>query len=88
MQIMWRHTGNPTRFFCFDAECFLLLMPFLLHMSMATFVISCVAFIFFTIISRRGIPLMVALRIMRTAVIGRIRPSCDTRQFRVRCWYS
>lgn len=84
---MWRDTGISPKFFFFDARCFVMLLPFLFHISQLTFVFSCVSILFFALIERRGISPDIAMLMVRTKVIGKIRPSIDVKTFRVRCWY-
>lgn len=84
---MWRDTGITTRFFFLDAQCFVMLIPFLVHMSKLTMWISLLSILFFGIIERRGISPIIALRMLRTKINGRIRPAADTQNFRIRSWY-
>lgn len=85
---MWRNTGILPRFFFFDARSFIMILPFLFHMSKLTFIFSCISIFFFALIERLGISPDIALRMVRTKIIGPIRPSAtDTKIFRTRCWY-
>ena len=86
-ELMWRDTGYYPKLGPIDARCLILVFPFFMHISYTTFVLCITSIIIFDIIQRQGISIYVAIIMIRTFVMGDVRPAYDTRTFRKRCWY-
>jgi len=82
MDIHWRNTQKPVRFFMLDARAFLAVLLFLLHMRMWTFVMAIVIMVLFMIFERRGLTFAASLRALRCWILGERRPAQHRRSHR------
>ena len=82
MDIHWRNTQRPVRFFMLDARAFLALLLFLVHARLWTFILAVVVMITFWILERRGLTFESSLRAFRCWILGRRRPATSRRTAR------
>jgi intracellular multiplication protein IcmT len=82
MDIHWRNSQKPARFFAFDARAFLALLLFLVHARVWTFTLAIVVMVIFWILERRGLTFSASLRAMRSWVLGSKRPANQPRSKR------
>jgi intracellular multiplication protein IcmT len=82
MDIHWRNTQKPVRFFFLDARAFLAVLLFLLHMRLWTFVLAIVVMLIFLLLERRGLTFAASLRAMRCWILGVRRPANRRSAFR------
>lgn len=82
MDVHWRNTQKPARFFMFDARVAAVLMIFLMHMRLWTLVLAILAFALFYILERVGLTFDSALRAIRCYILGRNRPANHRRSIR------
>lgn len=75
MDIHWRNTQKPARFFFLDARSFVAVLLFLAHMRLWTFGLAVGVMLFFYILENRGLTFEASLRAMRVWLIGRNRPA-------------
>ncbi len=75
MDIHWRNTQKPARFFMFDARVFIAIFVFLIHARAWTFALVVLAMLFFWIMERRGLTFEAAMRALRVWILGRNRPA-------------
>ncbi len=75
MDLHWRNTQKPARFFSLDARAFTAIFLFLVHAKLWTFVLAITTMIVFWIFERRGLTFEAALRSMRSWILGRRRPA-------------
>jgi intracellular multiplication protein IcmT len=82
MDIHWRNTQKPVRFFILDARAFLAVLLFLVHMRLWTFVLAILVMLLFWIFERRGLTFASSLRALRCWVVSEKRPANHRRTFR------
>lgn len=75
MDLHWRNTQKPARFFALDARAFAAIFLFLVHARLWTFVLALVVMLIFWIFERRGLTFESALRAMRSWILGSRRPA-------------
>ncbi|HEU0117315.1 MAG TPA: IcmT/TraK family protein [Alphaproteobacteria bacterium] len=75
MDIHWRNTQKPARFFALDARAFAAILLFLLHARLWTFILAIVVMFVFWLLERRGLTFEASLRALRSWVLGRKRPA-------------
>ena len=75
MDLHWRNSQKPARFFALDARAFTAILLFLVHARIWTFAFALFVMLLFWIFERRGLTFESALRAMRVWLIGRRRPS-------------
>jgi intracellular multiplication protein IcmT len=75
MDLHWRNTQKPARFFALDARAFAAIFLFLVHARLWTFVLAIVVMLAFWIFERRGLTFEAALRAIRSWILGRRRPA-------------
>jgi intracellular multiplication protein IcmT len=66
----WRDSARQVRFFGIDARVSFLLLFFVLHLRLWTFILSLIGIIFFVLIERLGFSLKLFLRICRGILAG------------------
>lgn len=82
VDIHWRNTQKPVRFFFLDARVFIALLLFILHVRLWTFIaLLCVLFAFW-LFEQRGLTFPAALRAFRAWILGRRRPANSRRAIR------
>ena len=74
MDLHWRNTQKPARFFAVDARAFAAVFLFLVHARLWTLALAIVVMIVFWFFERRGLTFEAALRAMRAWVLGVNRP--------------
>jgi intracellular multiplication protein IcmT len=74
MDLHWRNTQKPARFFAFDARAFGSIMLFLVHARLWTFVLVILTMLAFWLMERRGLTFEASLRAGRVWILGRRRP--------------
>ena len=80
----WRNTARPARFFMLDARACLVVLLFLVHVRLWTFLLMMSVFLLLGILERFGMTIPVALRRIRLFFIGPYRPAlvkASTRKF-------
>ncbi len=82
MDIHWRNTQKPARFFALDARAFIAIVLFLLHARLWTFILALSVMLLFWILERRGLTFEASLRAFRCWTLGRNRPANQRRAFR------
>lgn len=75
IDIHWRNTQKPARFFVLDARAFIAFMVFMVHARTWTLVIAIVVMIFFWILERYGLTFDASLRAIRCWFFGKKRPA-------------
>jgi intracellular multiplication protein IcmT len=75
MEVHWRDTQRPARFFIFDARSFAAIFLFLIHARLWTFSLAIVVMIIFWLFERRGLTFESALRAIRAWILGSRRPA-------------
>lgn len=75
MDVHWRNTQKPARFFIFDARAAVAVMLFLVHMRLWTLLVVIVIMIIFWIFERFGLTFDSAIRAVRCWFLGIIRPA-------------
>jgi intracellular multiplication protein IcmT len=75
MDLHWRNTQKPARFFALDARASITTIFFLAHAKMWTFVLAIVVMVIFWFFERRGLTFDAALRAFRSWLVGRRRPA-------------
>lgn len=75
MDIHWRNTQKPARFFFLDARCFLAILLFLVHARHWTLAVAISIMIVFWLLERRGMTFESALRAFRCWILGKWRPA-------------
>lgn len=71
----WRYTGRSPKLGPFDATALFPLGLFILWWRLWTLVIAIIGVVFFLVLSRRGINAVIALRLARGWLAGRVRPA-------------
>jgi len=82
MDIHWRNTQKPARFFALDARAFVAILVFLVHARLWTFILALSVMLLFWVFERRGLTFEASLRAMRSWIIGRKRPANHRRSMR------
>jgi intracellular multiplication protein IcmT len=82
MDIHWRNTQKPTRFFMLDARAFLAILLFLLHARLWTFIFAIFIMFVFLFLERRGLTFPASLRALRAWIVGVRRPANHRRAIR------
>jgi len=75
MDLHWRNSQKPARFFALDARAAAALMLFLVHARLWTFTLAVVVMLVFWLLERRGLTFEAALRAWRSWLVGRHRPA-------------
>ena len=70
MEAHWRDTARPAKFFIIDAKAAFPFLLFLMHITMWTFILACLATVFFTLLARWGFTVAVFMRWLRSAIAG------------------
>ena len=84
MDIHWRNTQKPARFFAVDARAFSAIFLFLIHARLWTFILAIIVMFIFWAFERRGLTFEASLRAVRCWLLGRRRPA--TLAMRQRYW--
>jgi len=79
MNINWRNTQKPARFFSLDARAAGSLLLFLLHARLWTFILAIVVMLAFWLLERRGLTFESSLRAFRCWFLGKNRPANNRR---------
>ena len=82
MDIHWRNTQKPARFFIFDARAFLAILLFLVHARLWTFTLAILVMVVFLFFERRGLTFEASLRALRCWLMGEHRPANHWRAIR------
>jgi len=75
MDIHWRNTQKPVRFFFLDARAFIGVLFSLVHARIWVFLLAFLLLIAFWLFERKGLVFGAAVRAMRSWFIGRWRPA-------------
>jgi intracellular multiplication protein IcmT len=75
MDIHWRNTQKPVRFFFMDARAFSGVLFLLVHFRVWVLTLCAIMMIIFWLFERRGLAFGPALRSIRSWLIGRHRPA-------------
>ena len=79
MDIHWRNTQKPARFFILDARAFLAFLFFLVHMRLWTLYVVIAIMFFFWLMERFGLTFEASLRAVRCWFLGQNRPANSRR---------
>lgn len=79
MDIHWRNTQKPVRFFFLDARAFVAVLFLLVHARVWSFVTVIAIMATFWFFERRGLTFSAALRAFRSWVLGKKRPANSRR---------
>lgn len=79
MDIHWRNTQKPVRFFVFDARAFIGVLFLLLRARIWVLVLCLASMGIFWAFERRGLSFDSALRAMRCWLVGKRRPANSRR---------
>ncbi len=82
MDIHWRNTQKPARFFALDARAFVAILLFLVHARLWTFLVAISVMFVFWMLERRGLTFEASLRAFRSWSLGRNRPATQRRAIR------
>lgn len=74
MDLHWRNSQKPARFFALDARAFAAIFLFLVHARLWTFILAVVVMFVFWLLERRGLTFEAALRALRSWILGSRRP--------------
>jgi len=75
MDIHWRNSQKPVRFFFMDARSFGGVFFFLIHARVWVLVLTGFSLIFFWLLERKGLSVSASVRAIRSWLIGRHRPA-------------
>lgn len=75
MDLHWRNTQKPARFFALDARAFAAVLVFLVHARLWTFGLVVIVMLIFWVAERRGLTFEAALRALRAWLAGARRPA-------------
>lgn len=75
MDVHWRNSQKPVRFFFVDARSAIATFLFLLHARAWTFDLALLVIAIFWLFERRGLTFEAALRALRSWIVGRRRPA-------------
>ncbi len=75
MDIHWRNTQKPTRFFFMDARAFAAFLLFLVHARWWTFGVVVASVVVLWLLERRGLTFDAAVRAVRSWLVGPKRPA-------------
>ena len=79
MDIHWRNTQKPARFYMLDARSFAALFLFLMHAKLWTFAFAVTTMVVFWLLEGRGLTYEASLRGLRSWFFGSKRPSNNRR---------
>ncbi len=79
MDIHWRNTQKPVRFFFVDARGFLGFMLFLVHARPWTLTLAIFILVFFWFLERKGLTFESSIRAFRSWICGSSRPANSRR---------
>lgn len=79
MDIHWRNTQKPARFFSLDARAFTAVLFLLVYPRAWTFIFVFCVMILFWVFERKGLSFFAAIRAFRSWVLGRHRPANSRR---------
>lgn len=82
MDMHWRNTQKPVRFFFMDARAFFAVLFYLCHARVWVLCLAAFIIFLFWAFERRGLMFGSALRAMRSWFVGRWRPSNSRRAAR------
>jgi len=82
MDVHWRNSQKPARFFMIDARAFAAILLFLVHARLWTFILALVVMAVLWLLERRGLTFEAALRAFRAWMLGRNRPANHRRAIR------
>jgi intracellular multiplication protein IcmT len=84
IDIHWRNTQKPARFFFLDARAFMAVLLFLVHARLSTFIIAITIMTMFWMVERRGLSFSAALRAFRRWILRQNEsPSGRTKFFEI-----
>lgn len=75
IDIHWRNTQKPARFFFMDARAFVGIFIWLVHMRNWTFGLAIAVMIAFWLLERRGLTFEASMRAFRCWLLGSNRPA-------------
>lgn len=75
MDIHWRNSQKPVRFFFLDARAFIGVLFFLMHARIWVFCIAILMIVIFWLFDRHGLMFGPACRAIRCWFVGRWRPA-------------
>lgn len=67
----WRDSARSPRFFLVDAKAVFPILLWALHMRWWTFIVACIAIVFFSILNRYGFTVEVFGRWLRSSLAGK-----------------
>lgn len=79
MDIHWRNTQKPVRFFFLDARGLLGFLLFLFHARDWTFIVAAFLILFFWFLERKGLTFEASIRAFRSWILGATRPANSRR---------
>lgn len=82
MDLHWRNTQKPVRFFFLDARAFLAVIFYLVHARVWVLTVALTIIASFWIFERKGLMFGPALRSIRCWFVGRRRPANTSRAAR------
>jgi len=82
MDIHWRNTQKPARFFFLDARSFAAVLFLLVYARLWTFILVVFVMIVFWIFEQKGLTFFAAIRAFRSWLLGRHRPATARRSRR------
>lgn len=82
MEIHWRNTQKPVRFFFLDARAFIGFLVCLVHARIWTLMLALALAAVFWVFERMGLTFASAVRAIRVWFVGSVRPANSRRAFR------
>ena len=79
MDIHWRNTQKPVRFFFLDARAFIGILFFLIHARVWVLILALFLLFIFWVFERKGLMFGAALRAIRGWFVGKYRPANSRR---------
>lgn len=75
MDLHWRNTQKPARFFALDARVFAFIFLFIIHIRLWTLTLAVIVMLIFWGLERRGLSFESAIRALRMWIVGSRRPA-------------
>lgn len=82
MDIHWRNSQKPARFFFLDARSFAAVLFLLVHARLWTLLLVVCVMVTFWFFERKGLSFFAAIRALRSWILGRRRPATSRRAMR------
>jgi intracellular multiplication protein IcmT len=82
VDIHWRNTQRPVRFFVLDARCSFAVLFVMVYLRIWTLALAFIVMFIFWLLERRGLSFDASLRALRRWILGTRRPANHRRRRR------